>query len=200
MNEGKGNTVLLTIIGIATLLIAVVGATFAYFTAVLTGAETGTTMTINSGTIGTVFEGGSAITSSDVWPREEHWGTKTFTVKGNSESDTNIYYNLGLVVETNTFSVDALKYTLAVEQISSSTNGTKAPEILTQKSIPKSGTENLGTGIFNGPTGGEVAHVYTLTVYFPETGVDQSGDMEKILYAHISVSAETSGQTTTAQP
>lgn len=39
MSEGKNNTVMLTIIGIATLLIAVVGATFAYFSATLTGTD-----------------------------------------------------------------------------------------------------------------------------------------------------------------
>lgn len=198
MNEGKGNTVLLTIIGIATLLIAVIGATFAYFTAILTGAETNTTVTINSGTIGTVFEGGAAIVAENVRPREEPLGTKTFTVKGNSAVGSSIFYTLGIVVETNTFSAGALKYSLAVDP-SSSTNGTKAPEA-TLKSIPNSGTENLGTGIFAGPTDGEVAHVYNLSVFFPDTGVNQNEDMEKTLYAHISVDVETSGQTTTTNP
>ena len=40
MNENKSNTLLLTVIGVATLLVAVVGASFAYFTAQLSGTET----------------------------------------------------------------------------------------------------------------------------------------------------------------
>ena len=51
MNEGKGNNVLLVIVAIATLLVAVIGATFAYFTAIVSGAEGTETMRINSGTI-----------------------------------------------------------------------------------------------------------------------------------------------------
>lgn len=195
MNEGKGNTVLLTIIGIATLLVAVIGATFAYFTAVLSGEEQGTTMTINSGTIGTVFDGGAAINAYNIRPQEEPVGTKTFTVKGNSEGSASIFYNVGLVVENNTFSAGALKYTLAVEPTSSS-NGTKAPAVTVQTDIPKTGTESLGSGIFAGPTDGEVAHIYTLSVFFPETGENQNEDQNKVLYAHLTVSAETSGQTT----
>lgn len=43
MERGNGNTVLLTVIGVATLLVALVGATFAYFTAsISTDAENGT--------------------------------------------------------------------------------------------------------------------------------------------------------------
>ncbi len=196
MNEGKGNTVLLTIIGIATLLIAVIGATFAYFTAILTGTENATTYRINSGTIGTVFEGGAAINAYNIIPREESWGEKTFTVKGNSQGSSSVFYTLGLVVETNTFSPGALKYTLLVDS-SSSSNGTKVPEKATHTNIPNSGTENLGTGIFAGPTDGEVAHTYILSIYFPETEENQNEDQGKILYAHISVDVETSGQTTT---
>ena len=44
MKEGNNNTVLLTVIGIATLLVAVVGATFAYFSAQLSGTENQSTM------------------------------------------------------------------------------------------------------------------------------------------------------------
>ena len=40
MERGNGNTVLLTVIGVATLLVALVGATFAYFTATVTDSST----------------------------------------------------------------------------------------------------------------------------------------------------------------
>lgn len=193
MNEGKGNTVLLTIIGIATLLIAVIGATFAYFTAILSGEETGVTMTLKSGTIGTVFNGGAAINAAGIFPREESQGEKIFTINGTSLGTSKIFYDLGLVVTTNTFSPGALKYSLTVDP-SSSNNGTYAPEKI-MVNIPNSGTADMGQGFFQGPTE-DAVHRYKLNIYFPDTGISQNKDQNKILYAHISIGAETSGQTT----
>ena len=45
MERGNGNTVLLTVIGVATLLVALVGATFAYFTASVTNEASPVTVT-----------------------------------------------------------------------------------------------------------------------------------------------------------
>ena len=70
IKEGKGNKVLLTIIAVATLLVSVVGATFAYFTAVLTtGSDE--QMVIKTAVIGTIFEGGNKIVIPNVSPQIE---------------------------------------------------------------------------------------------------------------------------------
>ena len=50
----RKNTVLLTVIAVATLLVAVVGATFAYFTATTTPAGEGGTSTVTTTTVGNV--------------------------------------------------------------------------------------------------------------------------------------------------
>lgn len=50
----KKNTVLLTVIAVATLLVAVVGATFAYFTATTAGAGNGTANTSTTTSVGAV--------------------------------------------------------------------------------------------------------------------------------------------------
>lgn len=50
----KKNTILLTVIAVATLLVAVVGATFAYFTATTTGTGTGTAKTQTATNTGSV--------------------------------------------------------------------------------------------------------------------------------------------------
>ena len=50
----KGNTILLTVIAVATLLVAVVGATFAYFTASVSGNESAKSVIVNAATIGTI--------------------------------------------------------------------------------------------------------------------------------------------------
>ena len=55
MNETKkGNTVLLTVIAVATLLVAVVGATFAYFTASVAGNDTASSVVVKTAQIGTI--------------------------------------------------------------------------------------------------------------------------------------------------
>ena len=54
--ENKKNTILLTVIAVATLLVAVVGATFAYFTA-QGGTGTSANVTVTTGTAA----------SSDFW-------------------------------------------------------------------------------------------------------------------------------------
>lgn len=197
MNDGKGNTILLTIIGIATLLIAVIGATFAYFTAILSTDETQQAFTVTSGTIGTVYEGSdSVIIAQEIWPREEAWGRKTFTIKGNSAGTADIFYTVGLVVTQNTFGVGHLKYSLSIDP-ASSTNGTKLP-VANQENIPGTGvTAELGTGIFDGPTQGEESHTYYLDIYFPDSGLPQNESQEGDFLARISVDVITSGEVTT---
>ena len=54
MEKGRRDTVLLTVIAIATLLVAIVGATFAFFTAQLNGNNRTSTITIQSSTGGGV--------------------------------------------------------------------------------------------------------------------------------------------------
>ena len=59
MKEGRNNTILLTVIGIATLLVAVAGATFAYFSAQSKYEDQNSTLTITAGSGGSMkFESG----------------------------------------------------------------------------------------------------------------------------------------------
>ena len=192
MKENKGNTVLLTIIGIATLLIAVVGATFAYFTAILTGEESESTITISSGTLGLEFVGGAAINVQNIFPRgtsgslaiEDAWATKTFTIKGTTNAASTIPYTIALVVDSNTFTADALKLTLTVD--AESGVGTKATA-LTETPIPVTGNVALGSGSFVGPTAGQISHTYHLAIFFPETGGNQNVNQGKTLAAHVDI-------------
>ncbi len=55
--NNKRNTILLTIIGIATLLVAIVGATFAYFTATVTGNSEADNVKVTTDTYGLNIEG-----------------------------------------------------------------------------------------------------------------------------------------------
>ena len=121
--ENKKNTILLTVIAVATLLVAVVGATFAYFSA---AGGTGTTgnVTVSTGTAAssefgtmnainlyadasTFAEGGKDVTGSST-------GTVKWTAPGAvtgqeapSEADRSFCYTASLNITANTFTVSA---------------------------------------------------------------------------------------------
>lgn len=115
--ENRKNTILLTIIAVATLLVAVVGATFAYFTAQGGGTAQAqvnvTTGTPDSASFGTWtgmtlhvdpadFAQGAGDKSAS------STGSASFTA--NSEAAADLCYNVGLDVTTNDF-----EYTTAEE-------------------------------------------------------------------------------------
>lgn len=107
----KINKVLRITILIA-LLLLIFGISYAYFTANISGSESSTTISVNAGTMEITFSGGLDITMNNIYPRDEVWGTKNFTVTGNSTTILPMYYSLSLVVETNTFVNNDLKYIL----------------------------------------------------------------------------------------
>ncbi len=208
MNEGKGNKILLTIIAIATLLVSVVGATFAYFTAVLSGTETEQSFEIKAGSIGTEFVTSPSVVLENIVPqgnldsnpvalvKSGETYTKQFGVTVTNESSTvvQIPYRFVLKVQTNSFAAGALHYTLAVDA-SSSSNGTKA-EAKSYTALPVNITSGnvvdvlLGTGNFVSPTNGAVTHTYNLNIYFPETNVPQNENQGKLFEAYVHVDQE----------
>mgnify|MGYP004672166685 CR=1 FL=1 len=97
MEERKsGNTVLLTVIGIATLLVAIVGATFAFFTANITN-PVGSSIKIETATLEITFEDGDVIDLLSAHPGNidglgNEAVSKTFTVTNNTSYAA--HYNL----------------------------------------------------------------------------------------------------------
>lgn len=104
--KDKNNTLLLTVIAIATLLVAVIGATFAYFTNTLQG-EDDSTVTIKSALLTITFNdatGSSIVTANeDIEPRETALITKNFTLTPSNPTSQTMPYKLYLVVDKNTF-------------------------------------------------------------------------------------------------
>ena len=189
MKEGKGNRILLTIVAIATLLVAVVGATFAYFTAVLTGEENKTTVKVISGSIGIEMPESSIITVANTYPQAGVIATKDFSLKTTNDiPGSTVYYSASVVIDENTFTAGDLKYTF-IKDASSSTNGNTLTEVTVQTEIPTSGAIALGTtGSFVGDTDGEVTHTYHFNIYFPDNGENQNESQEKIFGAHLEIS------------
>ena len=203
MSEGKNNTVMLTIIGIATLLIAVVGATFAYFSATLTGTDNEKEYTVKSATVGTQFNGGTDITATGIYPKAEAWGTKTFSIKTTSTKGVSTKYRITLVIDDNDttadatisdgaghikrFQANALSYTLTAIEANAATEGTMPTATETQIADPSKDIV-FGEATIYGNDAQEVTQTYTLSMFFKDTGTDQNANQGAQFKAHISIS------------
>lgn len=203
MSEGKNNTVMLTIIGIATLLIAVVGATFAYFSATLTGTNNEKEYTVRSATVGTEFNGGADITATGIYPKEEAWGTKTFSIKTTSTKGVSTKYRISLVIDDNDttadttisdgaghikrFQANALSYTLTASEANAATEGIMPTATETQIADPSDDIV-FGEATIYGNDAVEVTQTYTLSMFFKDTGTDQNANQGAQFKAHISIS------------
>ncbi len=113
----KKHTVLLTVVAIATLLITVVGTTFAYFAATITGNDNAQEITISSQNITLAFEDGEFVNNTNIVPG---WtGSKTITITNNGAANTPLKYVINWTAITNSFSSDDqqnyLKYTVTGE-------------------------------------------------------------------------------------
>lgn len=185
MNSGKGSTILLTIISVATLLVAVVGATFAYFSATMGNGDSEPIIEVTGGTLSTEHENNRYIKVNNANPGDT-LGTKSFEVTGVVSGSNNLNYEINLIVNKNTYSTGALVYTLT--STNSSNNGHTVPSTTKEVAIPSgSSTIAIGSGVFAGPTTSGSVHKYVLTVKFVNTGADQSADLNKNFDAQILV-------------
>ena len=163
--ENKKNTILLTVIAVATLLVAVVGATFAYFTA--SGAQ-GTTgnVTVSTGTAArsefgtmnainlyadasTFAEGGKDVTGSStgtvIWIAPGATSTTT-----PSEADRTFCYTAALEITANTFVKSAANTSNVNELEFTAVKGTTT--IIDKQSLVNLTTGKAVTGTINIPT------------------------------------------------
>lgn len=200
MSEGKNNTVMLTIIGIATLLIAVVGATFAYFSATVTGSDE--EYTVKSATVGTEFVSGVQIAAAGIYPKEEAWGTKTFSIKTTSTKGVATKYKITLVIDDNDttadatisdgagnvkrFQANALSYTLTATEANAATEGTMPTATETKIADPSKDIV-FGEATIYGNDKQEVTQTYTLLMFFKDTGEDQNANQGAQFKGHIAI-------------
>lgn len=157
----KKQNIMLSVIGIATLLIAIVGATFAWFSIQTSGeveAETSLT-TANLGTV--TFVNGNIAEAIDIYPG---WNAETiaFSVIG-SNTVEEIEYTVTATVTGSTKLAGALTYSMECV----STNGGTCASTVT--SAPLSTTTYTGTLATGSDT-----HTYTVNMSFPETNTNQN--------------------------
>ena len=175
----RKNRVVLILL-LVSLFCVIIGITYAYFSANIIGAESASVLTLESGKLFINLEGGSEIIAENLFPHDEAWAEKTFTLTGTNTTDNDMPYSVNIVVDNNTFSTDAITYSLIGENISN--NGNVIKDI---KYAPINNTSTIGTGYFL--KGNNVVHTYTLKFYFLNQDSDQSDDMKKVFNAHITI-------------
>lgn len=185
----KKKIITISLFSIFLLLGAILSIAYAYFKARVSNLESSSTISIEAGEMSITYEGITGlITANKIVP---NWSTtKTFTLKGinntqanNVNTDNNMYYKIGIVVDNSTFSEGSLTYTLNKDS-SSSSNGQMDDN--KKGAIPSSGTKFIATGYFS-ETSTEVSHTYNLTIAFPDTGEDQSEDQGASFAYHVTV-------------
>lgn len=150
----KKHTVLLTVVAIATLLITVVGTTFAYFAATITGNDTAQEITITSQNITLAFEDGEFVNNTNIIPG---WtGSKTITITNNGASETPLKYVINWTAINNTFSSDDrqnyLKYTVTGESKKVGLEEAGVSQVATitgEQTLPYSGMVGEQDGVAN---------------------------------------------------
>ena len=205
--ENKKNTILLTVIAVATLLVAVVGATFAYFSA---AGGTGTTgnVTVSTGTAAssefgtmnainlyadasTFAEGGKDVTGSSTgtvkWTAPGAVGTATPSV-----ADRTFCYTAALEITANTFVKSAANTSNVNELEFTAVKGTTT--IIDKQSLVNLTTGEAVTGTINIPTtkggtdmkhtlvaeaGDSVSDSWTITVTLKNQAFNQNDNAGK---------------------
>jgi hypothetical protein len=182
------NNVIITISLIGLMFTIFIGLSFAFFTSNLEGTESESTIITSSGTLSISYaEGDGSISIGNVYPREEAWLTKTFTLTGNNTTNLNMNYSVSLSIEENGFSSGDLTYSLTSEEASSGT----VIEDKTDKSIGGVGNQTIGYGQFVKGTG--ITHTYTLSIYFKDNGKNQNASQGAVFSGKIVVNEAGTG-------
>lgn len=210
MEKGRNNAILLTIIGIATLLVAIVGATFAYFSAIVTGSETASTIVVQSADGGTsTFTGGDRVTINNIYPKgstsntEDAWLTKYVTFTHRNESATGAFtYDLTLNYD-NSFAANELAYTFApVNSYCSDYSGSCATPVSANLATmnPASAAGNFDYGNNKTATLGRVTinttdlaagvtHAFVLRIFYPNKTDTNQNYTGETLNQHATLTA-----------
>lgn len=180
MENNKRQTIFLSVVGIATLLVAIIGATFAWFSATVTGNNTASSVIVETATMGITYTNGQEIKLLNAVPGANQ--QKTFTVSSDSKATADQNYKIKWVVSKFDFvNKNDLVYTLTG---TSSKSGTPI-NVSNKTVVPASSQAITGTGVLK-PSD---THTYTLYVEFKETGSDQNSNQGKTFQGKIEVEA-----------
>ena len=211
MNDNRQNTTLLTVIAVATLLVAVVGSTFAYFTAKNNQGST-SQVTVTNGTMTIEYGDGTATLTSNqgtdiegkFLPSMEPVFTKTFTITGNNTTALAMPFTVNLKYNTDLKFAGALAYKLTVPSVAGLTVTEDNSTLVNSTGVYNNGyhtlsvspdgtakdfTQKLASGSFVA-NATNVAGEFTLQVYYLEAGVNQNDDRNKTFSGYIQVTGD----------
>ena len=181
--------IVVSITGIFLVLMILVGLTYAYFLTKITGNTNEKSISVTTANLAIVYEDNSAeILGKDLILEpnsEKEIGTKTFTVtnKGNAKTSYVVVIDETKITNatdgtTTTFESNDFRYTLTcVRKNGKTCNGESIQSI-----FPIQG----GFLVSNSISVNDV-HSYVLTMWYIDTGIDQTNDMNKRLEARINI-------------
>lgn len=184
------NTIMLTVIGVATLLIALIGATFAYFSATVTN-NSNESVNITTATPVSLVYSGSTLALTNALPGNTT--TNTFTVQNPANSPTAQTYDLTIYIDSNNFATSTGDNLLIT--ITGATSGSNSPTVGGDFA---SGAKDYSNGTTYGSNYsdtfvndqriavGEI-HTYTAILNFADTGVEDNTNQTKTFTSHINV-------------
>lgn len=172
MGENKGQTIFLSVIGIATLLVAIIGATFAYFTSTA-GTGTGNVDLTAKTVAGFTATAGSITSEETILPG---WSQSAdISVATTDKTDVPYEYSCVLSVDATTTLTD-----MYVSVAAAATNAAPADDIKagTNTELKVGKDVELLAGTVGNTTGAETKAA-TYTIKFKETGVAQTNQGAK---------------------
>lgn len=223
-NGGKNNTILLTVIAIATLLVVVTGATFAYFAAVVRGNDTASSISITAASTGQTLTlgGGEKVELTNIYPKGtaagSEWVTKNISLSSNAlEGNTGTsVYAFTMSVDNNEYDwtenagtenektvpdgTDNIKFTFTYDDENSSAtfaDGTTPSGTTLATAVSKQGAV-IGTGTVKNNVANRV--VYVLKVYYDNASYNQNNGAQREFSFHIGYTWKDSNDKTTVQP
>lgn len=204
INEDKRrNRTILLILGVATVLVALIGATFAYFTAVVRYNNAPQSITLTTVEVqGLEYTATGILSLTNASPDSDNIVSKTFTIK-NPNATATISYSLVLKTDTNEFRLseevvngETQKYgnqlvvtvsgaALSTPKVIDLTDGTDTSDIaiLSDRRLAAGATDT-----------------YTASVVFNEINKNQNNNQGKSYLGHIDVTQKIETQTASTQP
>lgn len=217
-NGGKNNTILLTVIAIATLLVVVTGATFAYFAAVVRGNDTASSIIITAASKGTqvAFTGGETVNLTNIYPKGtaagSEWITKNVTLSSSATNSTGTSkYTFTMSGAANGFDftddegnevkdgTENIKFTFTRDATVKNSEGkltevTTPTETATPTSVVDSAGAIIGSGIVKNNFANTVT--YVLKVYYDNASYNQNNGAQREFSFHIGYSWKDTNDTT----
>ena len=154
---------------IISVLILLIGVSFAYFSLEITGNDTAKYNTITTGDLKLTFTDTNALTLTDALPGDS--ATKTISVKNTGTIDTS--YNIVWQELTNTITNDELVIEATCKRLNSSNTEEGTCESIPQKEVS---SNKLKSNIAIEPG---ITHEYTLKLTFIDTGSTQNYNKNK---------------------